>query len=376
MSIKNGMHAHFDCFSGISGDMVLGAFNDMGVPTQWLIAQIGKLGIDNVEISFEDVRKNGIGAKKARIVETDPSHARNFKDILQLIESGEISEFAKNKAKQIFSTIAEAESRIHRCKLEDVHFHEVGALDSIVDIVGTALCLDYFNIETVSSSALPLGSGFVECSHGRLPVPAPATLEILKGLPVHGGDATGEMVTPTGAGIVATLAQTFGPIPSMQIERVGYGSGSIDRENVPNLLRIMAGSRVPESAQDANDDICVVETNIDDMNPELFGYLMEKLLSDGALDVCFIPVIMKKKPARNKSGSAVLSGKTRKNRTRPVDRNLDRRHTLQDGPPPDTQEVLFLAKNALWRHSGQGNYRSHRADTPYAGIRRLQSHCP
>ncbi len=274
--------------------MVLGAFIDMGVPTQWLAGQIGNLDIGTVEITCEDVRKNGIGAKKVHILEKSTSSARTFQDIVQLIERGAFEDSVKTLAVKIFRSIADAEAKIHRCRTEDVHFHEVGAVDSIVDIVGAALCLDYFKIKSVSSSALPLGSGFVECSHGRLPVPAPATLEILKGIPVYGGNATGEMVTPTGAGIVATLCEEFGPVPPMQVARVGYGSGTIDRETIPNLLRILIGSRDSHKPRTAVDDICVVETNIDDMNPEICGFVMEKLLADGALDVCFTPVTMKK----------------------------------------------------------------------------------
>jgi uncharacterized protein (TIGR00299 family) protein len=200
----------------------------------------------------------------------------------------------KRVAVAIFNRIADAEARIHRCEKEHVHFHEVGAVDSIVDIVGAALCLDYFAIETVSSSPLPLGSGFVDCAHGQLPIPAPATLEILKGLPVYGGSSNGEMVTPTGAGIIASLSPTFGPVPQMAIKHIGYGSGSRKCDHIPNLLRVFVGDKKEPQTQWGNDDVCMVETNIDDMNPEIFGYLMERLLGDGALDVCFTPVMMKK----------------------------------------------------------------------------------
>ena len=295
------MHAYFDCFSGISGDMVLGAFVDMGVSPLWLVENIRSLSIGEVEIVAHDVKKNGIGAKKITVLEKEASHARNYRDIIKIIKNGSLDDKVKLIATDIFSRIADAEARIHRCEKDSVHFHEVGAVDSIVDIVGVALCLVDLKIESVSSSPLPLGSGFVDCSHGKLPVPAPATIEILKGIPVYGGVCGGELVTPTGAGIIASLSQGFGPIPDMEIERVGYGSGSRDHKDLPNLLRVLVGKKIEKKTEPGHDDVCVVETNIDDMNPEIFGYLMEKLFEEEALDVCFSPVMMKK----NRPGTKV-----------------------------------------------------------------------
>ncbi len=281
--------------------MVLGAFVDMGIPTQWLEDKICGLSIGNLEIGAQDVKKGGLGAKKITVTERGASHARNYKEILTLIEGGALEDKVKTIAVDIFSRIADAEARVHRCEKDQVHFHEVGAVDSIVDIVGTALCIDYFKIESVTSSPLPLGSGFVDCEHGKLPIPAPATLEIVKGIPIYGGTSDGELVTPTGAAIIASLSQGFGPIPQMQIERIGYGSGSREHRGVPNLLRVFIGKIEEPTNEQGKDDVCVVETNIDDMNPELFGYLMEKLFHDGALDVCFFPVMMKK----NRPGTKV-----------------------------------------------------------------------
>jgi uncharacterized protein (TIGR00299 family) protein len=295
------MHAHFDCFSGISGDMTLGAFVDMGVSTQWLAEKIQNLEIGDVDIVAQDVKKNGIGAKKISVIENVASSARSYRDIVTIIENGSLADKVKNIALDIFSRIATAEARVHRCEKKDVHFHEVGAVDSIVDIVGAALCLDYFTIESVSSSPLPLGGGFVDCAHGKLPLPAPATLEILKGLPVYGGKINGEMVTPTGAGIIASLSPTFGPIPHMEIAHVGWGCGSREYPDVPNLLRVLVGKKIELSAQWGQDEVCLVETNIDDMNPEIFGYLMERLFKDGALDVSYTPIMMKK----NRPGTKV-----------------------------------------------------------------------
>lgn len=295
------MHAHFDCFSGISGDMVLGAFVDMGVSTQWLTEMIRSLSIGEVEVIAREVKKNGIGAKKITVLEKAASSARNYRGIIKIIEAATLADRVKNNAIDIFSRIADAEARIHRCEKDDVHFHEVGAVDSIVDVMGAALCLDYLNINTVSASPLPLGSGFVDCAHGKLPVPAPATLEIVKGIPVYGGTSDGELVTPTGAGIIASLSQEFGPMPDMQIDRVGYGSGSREGQGLPNLLRVVVGKKIEATTASSHDDVVVVETNIDDMNPELYGYLMEKLFSDGALDVSYTSVLMKK----NRPGTKV-----------------------------------------------------------------------
>lgn len=281
--------------------MVLGAFIDMGVPSGWLKMQVHGLGLNEVDIVVRDVKEKGIGAKQVAVTENGDSHPRNYRDIVGLIDDGALDDSVKAVSKDIFSRIADAEAKIHRCEKETVHFHEVGAVDSIVDIVGAALCLDYLNIETVSSSPLPMGSGFVDCAHGRLPVPAPATLEILNGIPVYGGASDGEQVTPTGAGVIAAIAREFGPIPPMKIERIGYGSGSREGQDTPNLLRVIAGERTTVPLQNVGDTVCVMETSIDDMNPELFGYVMEKLFQKGALDVCLIPATMKK----NRPGTKV-----------------------------------------------------------------------
>jgi uncharacterized protein (TIGR00299 family) protein len=294
------MHAHFDCFSGISGDMVLGAFVDMGVPIQWLVEQIRSLPIGDIDIVARDVKKQGIGAKQVSVIEKGASPPRNYRDIVSLIEQAELGDSVKALAVDIFSRIADAESLIHRCEKGHVHFHEVGAVDSIVDIVGAALCLDYLEIESASSSPLPLGSGFVDCAHGKLPIPAPATLEILKGLAVFGGGFDGEMVTPTGAGIIASLEPAIGPVPAMEIDCVGYGSGVREHNDIPNLLRVFVGKKIEPQTEWGNQDVCVVQTNIDDMNPEFFGYVMERLFRDGALDVAFTPIMMKKnRPGTN-----------------------------------------------------------------------------
>jgi hypothetical protein len=205
----------------------------------------------------------------------------------------------------IFEKLARAEAAIHGCSPEDVHFHELGGVDAIVDIVGTALGLEKLEIKKVTASKLPLGSGFVNCQHGKLPVPAPATLEILKEVPVYGTETTSELVTPTGAAIIASLAESFGPLPEMQLQKTGYGAGQRELPDRPNLLRVITGipaglkSDLTENLQ--SDQIIILETCIDDMNPELFGFLMERIFEDGALDAYWIPVYMKK----NRPGTLV-----------------------------------------------------------------------
>lgn len=298
------MLAYFDCFSGISGDMTLGAFIDLGVSVDKLQQDLSSLSIEPFTLNVTPVEQQGIRAMRCEVVAKDSSPSRNYADIRKMIEASALPESVTKRALAIFHKIATAESGIHGCTLDAVHFHEVGALDAIIDIVGSALCLDYLAITRVTASALPQGHGFVDCRHGRLPLPAPATLSLLQGIPVHGVDIEGELVTPTGAAIIASLGERFGPMPSMKISAVGYGAGQRIYPSHPNLLRIMIGTPLePSSEQDGYiaDTVQVIETTIDDMNPEIFGYLMEELFSKGALDVYWIPVYMKK----NRPGTLV-----------------------------------------------------------------------
>ena len=288
---------YFDCFAGISGDMALGALLDLGVPLAYLKEELKKLNLAGYQISVSTTRRMGIAGKKVQ-VKLDPhghSH-RSYRTIEALIRKSTLNAHIKELSSAIFYRLARAEAHVHQQKMADVHFHEVGAVDSIVDIVGSAICADYLEVEIFSSSALPLGSGFVKCEHGTFPVPAPATLELLKGVPVYASEATGELVTPTGAAIVTALVKTFGAPPPMTFARVGYGAGLRDIPVIPNLLRLMLGET--RSVQ-ADAQVWVLEANIDDMNPEWSGFLMERLFAAGALDVAFIPVFMKK----NRPGS-------------------------------------------------------------------------
>jgi uncharacterized protein (TIGR00299 family) protein len=292
------MLAYFDCFSGISGDMTLGALIDLGVPVQWLKDQLSRMPLADFDVAVSPVQRHGIQSASVRVVISDNKSSRNYSDIRSLIENCPLSDAVKSTSLKIFKKLGEAEAHIHDCLLDQVHFHEVGGVDAIVDVVGTALGLEYLGIKKIMASHIPLGSGFVNCSHGKLPVPAPATLIILEGVPVYGTDIPHELVTPTGAAIITSLAQRFEPMPEMVITGIGYGAGQRDMADRPNLLRIILSAE-PEAAAGLNgesqeDQISIVETCIDDMNPELFGYLMDRLFEDGALDVYWIPVYMKK----------------------------------------------------------------------------------
>ena len=290
--------AYFDCFSGISGNMTVGAFLDMGVPLKWLQDQLSGLSLDGFSLSTDTIFRHGIQARHFQVHGQGDSIHRHYGDIKLILEKSPLSSNTRQTSLAIFDQVADAESRIHGVEKAKVHFHEVGAIDSIVDIVGTALCLEYLGIDTIFSSKIPLGNGFVSCQHGTLPIPAPATMEILKDVPVYGTGITSELVTPTGAAIIKGLARDFVDMPLMTIENIGYGAGSRNLPNRPNLLRVVIGQMHALSAENTEklleDTVVLVETCVDDMNPEIFGYLMDRLFDDGALDVYWIPVFMKK----------------------------------------------------------------------------------
>jgi len=288
------MLAYFDCFSGISGDMTLGAMIDLGVPVDWLQDELSRLPLTGFQMTATPVVRHGIEATGVSVDIQETGHSINFKDIKNLLENCDLADKVKSKSMAVFERLARAEADIHGCAMQEVHFHEVGGIDAIVDIVGTALCMEKLGITAVMSSPLPVGSGFVDCQHGRLPVPAPATVEILKDVPIYGADVDCELVTPTGAAIIASLAQRFGRIPAMHVQKIGYGAGQREVPDRPNLLRVMAGSPADTTAGMSSDQIVVLEACIDDMNPEFFGFIMERLFADGALDVYWLPVHMKK----------------------------------------------------------------------------------
>lgn len=285
--------AYFDTIAGISGDMALGAFVSAGVPLEILRDGVQQLGVQGIELEASHIQRNGITAVKLNVVvsETKVRH-RHLKDIIDLIDRSSLEIRIKEDAKKIFMEVAGAEAFVHGIPVEKVHFHEVGALDSIVDIVGTAICIDFLGIESVFSSAIKLGSGgFVESEHGMLPVPAPATVEILRGYPTIMTDIPYELTTPTGAAIVKALSRGVLTSEELKVGQIGYGAGSRDIPGVPNLLRIIIGE---VSSEDERDECVLVETNIDDMNPEIFPYVIEQLLAAGAKDAFLVPIVMKK----------------------------------------------------------------------------------
>ncbi|MDY0376207.1 MAG: nickel pincer cofactor biosynthesis protein LarC [Desulfobacterium sp.] len=303
------MIAYFDLISGISGDMTLGALVDLGVPVDWLKDQLSALPLQGFDIRIKAVEQNGIRAVDLFVDADTTAHSKNYRDIRRLIEESSLSDGVKARSLEAFKKIGVAESKIHGADLETVHFHEVGGIDALVDIVGSFLCVEYLGITSIHSSVVPLGHGWVKCSHGKIPVPVPATLAILKGVPVRDGGVEMEMVTPTGAAIITTLCDSFGPMPEMVVRGIGYGAGKNrtgtgSERGLPNLLRVVLGSAAdkvncPENGQEKTGTISpqrvfVIETSTDDMNPEIMGYLMEKLLEQGALDVCLISVQMKK----------------------------------------------------------------------------------
>jgi uncharacterized protein (TIGR00299 family) protein len=282
---------YFDCFAGISGDMILGALVDLGIEREFLEDQLSKIGISGYELDFSKVDRSGISASKVSVRTGHEHHHRHLSDILKIIDGAQLDGEIKARASRIFTLLAEAEAIVHDVPVERIHFHEVGAVDAIVDVIGACIGFQGLGIDRFLCSALHVGSGTVEMAHGRFPVPPPAVAELLKGAPIYSTEILGELVTPTGAAIVRGVSGGFGPMPVMRITGTGYGAGSREYPRFPNVLRLLMG----ESADNSDDGkVLVLETNIDDMSPQLTGYLMERALEMGALDCYFTPVQMKK----------------------------------------------------------------------------------
>ncbi|MCK5214351.1 MAG: nickel pincer cofactor biosynthesis protein LarC [Candidatus Omnitrophica bacterium] len=283
--------AYFDCFSGASGDMILGALLDAGLDIKVLKKEIAKLPLKGYSIQSRRKKANGIAGTKLFIKASAKQPHRTLKTIREIIQKSGISTTAKELSLKVFKDLAKAEGKIHGVKPEKVFFHEVGAIDSILDIVGSVIALELLGVKKVYASRIPLGSGFVKCRHGKIPVPAPATVAILKHVPVYDSGVKAELTTPTGAAILKNVCVEFGLMPDMEIEATGYGAGSRELE-IPNFLRVTIGQGNNKGYQ--KDRVCQIETNIDDMNPELFEYVGERLQEEGALDVFMTPVYMKK----------------------------------------------------------------------------------
>ena len=301
---------YLDCFAGVSGDMFIGALIDCGLDFNLLRSELKKLGVGGYDLSVSRVNRSGIFASKFDVhLETEHDHHghshehdhehnhdhdhRSLSEIKRIINSSDLSERVKDRAQLIFQRIGEAEAKIHNVPIETIHFHEVGALDSIIDIVGACIGLDALRIDRIISSPLHVGSGTFTCVHGTYPVPGPATAELLRGVPIYSKDIVGELVTPTGAAIISTLGSGYGPMPMMKIELIGYGAGTRTYPKFPNVLRALVGE-LEEDADQTPMTVTVIEANIDDLNAQVFGHLMEKLLTAGALDVFYTPVQMKK----------------------------------------------------------------------------------
>jgi len=330
---------YFDCFSGISGDMVLGALVDAGLPFAELKGALGSLAVSGYHVHAERVLRAGVSATQFIVHEHEhgnaahshdaPSHGahshtahhphRSLPEIFGVIDQSSLSAAGRQRAKALFRRLAEVEASIHRMPVEQVHLHEVGALDSIIDIVGAVFALEWFGADRIVSSALNVGGGMVDSAHGRFPVPAPATVSLLGDAPIYSGEIQKELVTPTGALIVSSYASAFGPIPPMVVEQVGYGAGSRDFPSTPNVLRVLVGRAAERPA--SGDRVTVIECEIDDMNPQIFGVAMERLYAAGALEVFYVPVQMKKNrpgtlltvvaaPERREALSDIIFGET------------------------------------------------------------------
>ena len=286
--------AYFDCFSGISGDMTLGALVDAGCDLEVLRAGLQGLQVPGWTIFSEKVWKNGLAATHVRVSTEDQSKHRSLSTILEILEKSKLAEPIRKNAAAIFRKLGEAEASVHDVPLDKIHFHEVGAVDAIVDIVGACIGFDALGIQKFACSPLDVGGGTAKMAHGVLPVPAPATARLLQGKPTYSTGVQKELVTPTGAAIVATLCEGFGPQPPMVVSAIGYGAGTADLESQPNVVRIMIGEASEGVVPGFEEEISVIEANLDDMNPQIYGYFLEKALASGALDVYTTPVQMKK----------------------------------------------------------------------------------
>jgi len=286
--------AYFDCFSGISGDMTLGALMHAGVPQEHLREQLNGLAVPGWELLAEKVWKNGMAATYVRVQTQETQTHRSLSTIEGILQKSKLATPVRDHAIAIFRKLGEAEAAVHDVPIEKIHFHEVGAVDAIVDIVGSCIGFHFLRIERFACSPLNVGGGTAKMAHGVLPVPAPATARLLLGKPTYSTGVQKELVTPTGAAIVATLCDTFGPQPPMTVSAIGYGAGTADLEGQPNVLRLMVGESAEMHTGIHNEEIRVIEANLDDLNPQVYGYFVERALAAGALDVFTTAVQMKK----------------------------------------------------------------------------------
>lgn len=281
---------YFDCFAGVSGDMILGAMVAAGVDPDELQQRLSLLGLSGYEINFETVDRAGISATYACVRAEAGQKHRHLRDIVEIISNSKLSDGVKQRATEVFTRLAEAEAKIHNEPIDHVHFHEVGAIDAILDVVGAAICFEMLEIEQFVCSPLHVGSGTVDMAHGRFPVPPPAVAELLRDAPIYSTEIKGELVTPTGAAIVTSLCSEFGPLPLMKLAATGYGAGTRTYKAFPNVLRVLIG----ETQLVSDENLLMIETNIDDMAAQQFAHVMDRSFELGALDCYFTPVQMKK----------------------------------------------------------------------------------
>ena len=283
--------AYFDCHAGVSGDMILGALVDAGLCTETLQRELDKLHLEGMRLRVGRVHRHGIAATKVDVVAGEGQVHRHLEDVLGIIEAADVSNRTKRQTCAIFRRLAEAEAEVHGVSVDRVHFHEVGAADAIADIAGAVIGLEQLGVESIYASPLRFGRGTTRSSHGVLPVPVPAVLALCRDVPAERTDIPFELVTPTGAAILTTLAEQIGASPRFRTRRIGYGAGSRDLDQVPNLLRLEIGE---SESFPQTDVLTLIETNIDDMSPEIYGYLVDRLMDNGARDAYLTPLIMKK----------------------------------------------------------------------------------
>ncbi|MGI8670733.1 MAG: nickel pincer cofactor biosynthesis protein LarC [Aridibacter sp.] len=295
---------YFDCFAGASGNMILGGLVSLGVEPKRLIDEIKKLNISDFDIEFAEVDRAGINSVHAKTIYAEEKTHRYFSDIKKIIEDSDLSEAVKKRSNEIFKNLAKAEAKVHGIEIEKVHFHEVGEMDAIIDVVGACVSFEILGIEKFICSKIHVGSGFIQIAHGKYPVPPPAVAELLNGIPIYSTEIVGELITPTGAAIISTVCNEFGEISDFQTNKIGYGAGTREYEDFPNVLRIMLGVQSPKSKVQSlksneqrtmnNEQLTLIETNIDDISAEILGFVMEKAFDIGALDCWFTPIQMKK----------------------------------------------------------------------------------
>ena len=350
--------AYFDCIAGASGDMILGALVDAGLPVESLRAKLMLLGLgDEFELKAYKVSKNGFGATKVDVIVHEHLHGRHLAEIEAILHSSSLPEHIQEQAAGIFRRLAGVEAGIHGQPVEQVHLHEVGGVDTMVDVVGTLVGLEELGVQRIYASPLPLGRGFVQGAHGQIPLPAPATVALLKDVPVRGSDIEMELVTPTGAVLLSTLCAAFGPIPAMTLTGQGYGAGGRDLP-IPNVLRVLLGEQPDTSPAAGVETLVLLETNVDDNSAEINGYVMEKLFASGALDVFFTPIQMKKN--RPATLISVLC--------RPTDENVLEMILFRE------TSTLGVRRQPVERRCLERS--SETVDTPYGPVRVKVAHLP